>query len=72
MPPTTESYLFTELELFGLVINKALSKHLLAEMDSDCTANHVAVAHIMKLNQKLQPLEQIGYLRVLTDYTFYL
>ena len=48
LPEAVRSYLITELELCGLVINIASFSHLLKRVDFNAIADHLALTHIIK------------------------
>ena len=53
LPEAVRSYLITELELCGLVINIASFVHLLKRVDFDVIVDHVALTHIIKSKAEL-------------------
>ena len=53
LPEAVRSYLITELELCGLVINIASFSHLLKRVNFDVIVDHLALTHIIKSKAKL-------------------
>ena len=70
LPLVLVNYSITELELLYFCVNISQFKHLLAKVDSDCTADNLAFTYIMKSKTEPVSARIKRLLDVLTAYLF--
>ena len=70
LPEAARSYLITELELCGLVINIASFSHLLKRVDFDAIVDHLALTHIIKSKTELATPRLKRLLELTSLYSF--
>ena len=70
LPEAVGSYLITELELCGLVINIASFSHLLKRVDFDMIVDHLALTHIIKSKAELATTRIKRLLELISLYSF--
>ena len=64
------SYLITELELCGLVINIASFSHVLKRVDFDVIVDHLALTHIIKSKVELATTRIKRLSELISSYSF--
>ena len=69
-PKVVSSYSITELELWGLVINRASFSHLLKRVDFDVIVGHLALTHIIKSKAEAATTRIKGLLELISSYSF--
>ena len=70
LPEAVRSYLITELELCGLVINIASFSHFLKRVDFDAIVDHLALTHIIKSKAELATTRIKRLLELISSYSF--
>ena len=70
LPEAVRSYLITELELCGLVINIASFSQLLKRVDFNAIVDHLALTHIIKSKAELAITRLQRLLELISSYSF--
>ena len=70
LPEAVRSYLITELELCGLVINIASFSHLLKRVDFNSIVDHLALTHIITSKAEPATTRIKRLLELISSYSF--